>query len=330
MGGPVTTPRPFGINKIMPKTTLQVTTPNQLRLDLGIEVERTVAGIEMGVLQDGTPYLTRNGLARITGADRANISRLAAEWERTVDSGIIDAKTRVGWLREHLSGEYNDPSLFIVVQKSGVPHHAYPDVVCMAIIEYFAFEAQRTNPTAIKNYRDIARHGLRSFIYQALEYTPADEWRHFNDRVSLLREMESVPKGYFSIFKEISGMVVDMINQGLTVNDKTVPDISVGSHWGRHWIRNDLAQAHGERRRWDHCYPPYFPQATSNPQEAWAYPDAALPAFRQWFQDFYLPSKFPPYILKKAGVLKGGPDEARKIAGLYQKQIGPGPDRAST
>lgn len=173
----------------------------------------------------------------------------AAEWEQTADSGVIDPETRIGWIREHLIGEYSDPRLFIEVQRAGRSHHAFPDVVCMAIIEYFAFEAQRTNPTALENYRNVARYGLRSFIYQALEYTPADQWRYFNDRVSLLREMESVPKGYFSIFKEISGMVVDLINRGLTVNDKTVPDISVGVHWGRHWTTNDLAQAYGERRR---------------------------------------------------------------------------------
>lgn len=46
-------------NEIVPRPA----TPVQLKLDLGIEVEKEVAGIEMGVLENGIPYLTQRGLA---------------------------------------------------------------------------------------------------------------------------------------------------------------------------------------------------------------------------------------------------------------------------
>lgn len=36
--------------------------PLQLRLDLGVRVEREVGGIEMGVLDNGISYLTQAGL----------------------------------------------------------------------------------------------------------------------------------------------------------------------------------------------------------------------------------------------------------------------------
>src|SRR5690606_39273639 len=98
----------------------------------------------------------------------------------------------------------------------------------------------------------------------SLNYTPADKWRYHNDRVSLLRD--SAPNGYFTIFREITGMIVDLINADLTVNHKTVPDISVGQHWARYWKENNLCAQFGERKEYEHNYPGYYPQALSNPQ----------------------------------------------------------------
>ena len=45
------------------------------------------------------------------------------------------------------------------------------------MIEYYAFEAQRTNQTALDNYRSAARYGLSKYIYDALGYVPPDKWR---------------------------------------------------------------------------------------------------------------------------------------------------------
>ena len=81
--------------------------------------------------------------------------------------------------------------------------HGYVDeyafLVCMAFIEYFAFEAQSTNDTALTNFRNLARFGLETFIYQALDYQPSDPWMLHNERVPLLKD--AVSAGYFNIFK---------------------------------------------------------------------------------------------------------------------------------
>ena len=77
----------------------------------------------------------------------------------------------------------------------------------------------------------------------------------------------------------------------------------------------------GARIEYEHNYPAYYPQAQSNPQKPWAYPDKALPAFRQWFRHEYLPTKYPKYVLTKQHLL-GGQQKAKEIASLYQpKQI---------
>ncbi|MGV7206160.1 hypothetical protein, partial [Xanthomonas citri] len=163
----------------------------------------------------------------------------------------------------------------------------------------------------------------RKFIYESLNYTPADKWKYHNDRVSILKD--SAPPGYFTIFKEITGLVVDLIQADLTVNHKTVPDISVGLAWSKYWSENNLEKKYGKRTHYEHNYPDYYPQSMSNPQRPNAYPDAALPLFRQWFRQDYLLTKFPKYILTKTNVLTGGKAEALKIGTMYNSTALPKP-----
>ncbi len=302
-------------NKILPpKSGQRPAPPKQLPLDLGIEVERVVGGIEMGVLENGIPYLTQTGLAGMTGAARSTIFEITQEWQQAQESGIW--RGRMSFFRDYLSkAGFDEPSLFIEIKKDGSPYYAYPDVVCMAMVEYFAFEAQRTNETAIANFRNLARYGLQKFIYDALGYSPPDKWKYHHDRVSILHG--SAPDGHFIVFSEVSGLIIDLINADLTVNDKTIPDISVGRCWADHWKNNNLEANYGPRCDYNHNYPDYYPQSRSNPQPAKAYPDSAIPEFRRWFRHEYLPTKFPKYILTKAHLI-GGPDEARQIAGMFR------------
>ena len=114
--------------------------PIQLSLDLGIEVEKNVNGIEMGVLQNGMPYLTQRGLSQISGAARSTIQAFTQEWEQTIGDPI-PAKGRMAFFKSYLFEKgYDEPRLFLEVTKQGKPYYAYPDLVCMAFIEYFVLE----------------------------------------------------------------------------------------------------------------------------------------------------------------------------------------------
>ena len=303
----------------MAKTALTPATPKQLRFDLNIRVEQDVGGIEMGILDNGMPYLTQRGLSTISGGARSTIQEITKEWEDAY-SDEVQPRGRLRFFRDYLSSNgYDEPQLYIEILKDGSPHYAYPEIVCMAFIEFFAFESQRPNETALTNYRKLARYGLQKFIYDALHYAPVDKWTYFNDRVSLLKD--SAPDGYFILFKETTGLVVDLIAAGLPVNDKTIPDISVGSHWGRRWSDLSFDEKFGSRIKFLHDYPGYYPQSASNPQKPWAYPDNALGEYRRWFRHDYLRTKFPSYILSKAKLLTGGRDEADQIASLYEHPL---------
>lgn len=298
------------------KKNITTATSGQIALDLGVEVQRDVHGIEMGVLENGIPFLTQRGLALAAGAPRKGIQEISQEWVDHFNDDFI-TKDRISFIRRYLFERgYTEPKLYIETVRDGTAHYAYPDVVCTAIIEYYAFESRSPSQQAIDTYRRFASYGLQRFIYDSLNYTPADKWHYHNDRVSMLSD--SAPDGFFTIFREITGMIVDLINADLAVNHKTVPDISVGQHWARFWKDNNLAEQYGQRTEYEHNYPGYYPQSMSNPQRPYAYPDAALPAFRAWFKAQYLPTKFPTYILKKSNILPGGKEEALRIAGIFK------------
>jgi hypothetical protein len=302
------------------KSGSEPATPAQGVLDLGVEIQRQVNGIEMGVLENGIPYLTQRGLSEITGVPRSVIQDITREWSETHGQQVF-GKDRISHIRSKLLEKgFDEPRLYIETKKEGSTHYAYPDIVCMVILEYYAFEASKPRKEAIDYFRRLATYGFQQFVYDALGYVPADKWKHYNDRVSILQN--SPPDGYFIIFNEMAGLIVDLINAGLTVNDKTIPDISVGQAWAQHWNDKGLEQQHGERVKVAHHYPEYYPQAASNPQPIWAYPDSALPEFRRWFRHEYLPTKFPKYVLNKSNILPGGKAEAKAIAKMYEpKQI---------
>lgn len=302
---------------------LQQATPKQIALDLGIEIQRDINGIEMGVLENGIPYLTQRGLSGVTGVARSVIQAITQEWESSYNSNVL-GRDRISFFKGYLNEKgFNEQKLHLEIIQNGSVHYAYPDIVCMAFLEYYAFESRADSTTAVENYRRFAAYGLRKFIFDALSYTPADSWKFYHDRVSLLKD--SAPVGYFTVFQEITGLVVDLISSGLTVNHKTIPDISVGQAWGKYWASSNLEAQFGARTSYEHNYPSYYPQAASNPQTPNAYPDAALPLFRQWFRQVYLLTRFPKYILSKAAQLPGGQAEAVQIGSMYANGALPPP-----
>ena len=74
----------------------------QLEIDFHVEVQKSINGIEMGVLDNGIPYLTQTGLATLTGVKRSVIYDISNEWENTFNDDIIGGKDRNSLLREML------------------------------------------------------------------------------------------------------------------------------------------------------------------------------------------------------------------------------------
>ncbi len=262
-------------------------------------VETEVGGIGMGVLSDGTPYLNQRGLAALCGVQNAHIGTISSQWSE------VDQKPRIGAIKSILNkANFVIPdAAHIEVSHAGRTHYCYPAEVCLAILEYYAFDAgPNCQPQARDNFRQLAGSKLRDLIYSQVGYDPTgrsrDKFRHWHDRISL--NYQSAPRGFFHVFNEASTIYYELIVAGAEIDQRFVVDISIGLHWSRYWQENGLEADFGSRGLYRHRYPDEYPQAKSNPQESWCYPLEALGAFRLWMQDVYIEGgKFANYLKSK-------------------------------
>lgn len=292
-------------------------------LSLEVITSKEVDGLELGVLGDGTAFMSGRALATLCGVAFSTLFKFVSEWTRESN------KPRDIKVAELLAGHgFYDDALFFQTKINGTVTNAFPDKVCAAILEYYAFEAGTANQEIAKNnFRILVRGSIREFIYRATGYDPQklvpEHWRHFHDRMLL----NTVPGGYFSVFKETADIVVAAIREGLIVDHHTVPDGSVGIMWGKYWRANELEKEYGPREKHPHVYPDYFPQSQAE-VEANIYPLAALGEFRAWMQNEYLAKNFPNYLKSK---VKQGAIPASSAALLLKavepvefKQLPPG------
>lgn len=128
-----------------------------------VEVEGL--SVEVGVLSDGTPFLSGKGLAKACGISNEALFKwgeFAPSPEALDNSGkLAKLLTAYGYRGELLFRK--------VISHSGEPSvTVYPADVCMAFLEYYSFEAN--NKEALKNFRLLARNQLSNFIFEATGY----------------------------------------------------------------------------------------------------------------------------------------------------------------
>lgn len=316
------TPKTSNIKALAPVSGSKEITP-QGELDLGIEIERDIGGIGMGVLGDGTPYLNQRGLAVLCGVQNAHIGTISSQWNEE------PAKPRIAAIKTILvKAGYVADKAHIEIMHKGVVHYCYPAEVCLAILEYYAFDAgANIQERARDNFRLLAGSKLRELIYSQLGYDPtgkySDKFRKWHERIEL--NHQSAPRGFFNVFNEAHTIIYEMIQAGADIGEKTVVDISIGHHWSKYWEANGLEEKYGGRGKYPHRYPADHPQAQSNPQESWCYPLDALGEYRQWLQNEYIEGgKFRTYLDGK--VKKGDlpPSMAQLALDAIEQKLLPG------
>lgn len=313
------TPKAIKISILAPKIGSKEITPSEPYLPLDIEKDTEQNGIGMGVLNEGTPYLNQRGLAALCGVQNAHIGTISSQW------GEADQKPRIATIKgilQKMGVEY--PSAHLEISHAGQTNYCYPSDVCLAVLEYYAFEAgSNCQVEARDNFRILAGSRLRELIYSRVGYDPSgskkfDKW---HERIAL--NFQSAPKGHFHVFNETHTIIYELIMAGANIDEKFIVDISVGSHWSKYWEESALGDEYGMRQIWPHKYPDSHPQAKSNPQESWCYPIAALGRFREWLQDEYLDGgKFAAYLKGKVAKKQLPPSFAQlAITALSTPQI---------
>jgi hypothetical protein len=292
----------------------------QLELNLTIVTEVENDGVGMGVLSNGAPYLTGRGLARLCGISNTNTVAIVDDWQ------VEPPKPRIAKIKDIIrEGSGDDTQAFISVNRGGTIHHAFPEQVCMAVLEYYALDSPNATDHARKAYRALARKGFTDFVYDSvgLPRNPSATdlaTAQYMDRVGLFAN--AVPDGYFSIFREISEMFATLVSQGIIIDSSFVPDISVGIAWAKYWKDESLESVYGMRQSFESSYPSYYPQSAAGKLDANCYPDDALAEFRKWLRKEYYADKLQPYLKTK---IKSGSIEKNAammiIDGLKPAQV---------
>jgi len=262
-------------------------------------VEVTSEDIPMGVLNDGTAYLTLYGLAKLCGIDDTPLRVFTSNWEteKTKPRGLKVA----AYLAE--KGYHDVDHLYTrVTNKSNVVTHAYPHYVCMAIMRYYALDATNfDNSIAISNFVRLAEYTLQRMIYEKSNYNPNAaidaSFKNFQARLSLNNQ---IPSDYFAVFREIADIAMNLIGKGFPMDDTTSLDGSVGRYWSNYWVAANLEQKFGERKKFPHLFPENYRQSAANKKvNPWIYPIESLGVFRKWLYDNYAMDKLENYLVNK-------------------------------
>lgn len=239
-----------------------------------------------------------------------------------MEKGEAQVKTRgkqlIELIKEWTESDEVPLSLYVQVESNYSVSdviHAVPESIVMAITDYYAHYAQVTKPEAVRNYRRAAKFGLRKYIYERLNYNEqdrvAESWKLLQERIL----NNECPQGYFTMFDEATTIIASLIRNNIAVDDSIMPDGSLGIHWAKYWKAQDLEGKFSPRIKIKHIFPESYRQLDP---EINAYPITALSEFRTWFQEEYLPQKYPQYIKNK---VKDGRDIPLLLAAVLPPSV---------
>lgn len=241
-------------------------------------------GFEMGVMSDGTPYLTASGLAFVCGTARSNIITLVGDWQ---NQRFLPRGQAISQIIQRSGG---DPTgdLHRAIKVRGITQHAISADYCMAILEYYAFESRSDADVARENYRNLATQSLKEFIYRRTGYKatgalPAHLARYTRNR-------GKIPYTHFSMLNEITlNLIAPLEEAGYTLPENLVPDISEGKLFCK-WLREKKGIEPNNFPMYDHEYP------DGRVVQAKLYPVEFLDDFRRHFHEVWLVEKAGKYF----------------------------------
>lgn len=161
-------------------------------------------GIEMGVMIDGTPFATASGLAQMCGVTPKSITDLG--------EFIVDAlsKPRGVKICELISRDKNfkGNKFFEKISYKNQIVNAYPDTVCMAVVQYYAFKA---DDNCTEKAQELAmllmQTKFRDFVYALVGYNrPKVAFSDYTlSRITHHHTASNnpLPDGYFCLFDKI-------------------------------------------------------------------------------------------------------------------------------
>jgi hypothetical protein len=154
--------------------------------------------------------------AALCGVQNAHIGTISSQWGD-------DEKPRIKTIKSNLAkAGFTSAAAHIELIHGGQLQYCYPAEICLAVLEYYAFDAgANCQPEARDNFRLLAGSKLREMIYSQVGYDPAhlkrfDKW---HERIGL--NYQSAPKGFFHVFNEAHTVVYELIMAGADIGERT-------------------------------------------------------------------------------------------------------------
>ncbi|MCT7953567.1 hypothetical protein NG798_27605 [Ancylothrix sp. C2] len=229
----------------------------------------------------GESGMSQSGLARLCGVKESAIRQLLKSVRTSSCPKSLKCLQGKDFLLAGDVAEYKNVTII-------------NDETCAVLLEWYAFDSQRTNQTALYSYRKFAHIGVRSWIQSITDWhqPSINQQPYWYRRIGLFRERTQIPKGWWCIFEEITSFVWEMESKGYVLPDSAIPDISVGKCWCN-YLRSKGVNVANVARSYPHYYPDWAYSVKAN-----IYPLDLLPEFRYWFEDTYKPLKSLQYFRK--------------------------------
>ena len=230
---------------------------------IGIQIQKEVDGLTMGILMDGIPYLSESSLAELCGVSQITINSISQEWHSK------PLTKRIAAIKMNLAESgYTAPRAYVTAMWNGVEQCCYPSNICISILMYFAFDAG-------PNCQEKARESLRRLVNSPQDLIPKSSG-HDSQTGG-----DAMPPGFF---------IPEMMPFGL---DPVDLNRSIEQCWDQYWEDHKLSAKYGERIP--------NPASKSNANvEKWFYPAKSVEVYRVWEQhEYYAGGKFEAYLNKK-------------------------------
>lgn len=266
-------------------------------------VELSGFPIEVGILPDGTPFMSGRELARACGISNSTL----VGWGETTPQ--LGDRHRAGKMAELLATYGYSGDRFFVPIPDGTKFggranvSAYPYKVCMAFLDYYAFEANKEE--ARNSLRVLSEKQLPQFIHEAVKEQPSLQTQPAPPRVKAASPFQTrplrngVPIGYFTVGQVMTGEQARSLSTLSMTELHTALLTNIDKAWNRYWTIQQLALDYGDR------FP--IPQLISydwaRPRQ-YVYPTAALEPFGNWLNRQYIPERFPSYLQRKRSQLQ--------------------------
>lgn len=255
--------------------------------------------IEVGLLRDGTPFLSGRGLAKACGISNSTL----VSWGEVAPQ--VGAKYRAGKLANLLATyHYNGDRLFFrlpsEVKFGGkVNVSAYPYQVCMAFLDYYAFVANKE--VARNSLRILSEQQLPNFICNAIAQQPTSPPPETHQTESDCPLRGKVPSNYFGVFQITSRGELGTAQNRLAFDRPIANPRNIEKAWSQYWHIHRLWERHGKRVPYLRKSLDCSPQLTADGYlKTYLYPASALGDFKRWFCLNYIPDRFPSYRHRKA------------------------------